>query len=129
MKRKVIRRLIAGVIGAIAIAAAVPVSANAAQYSVFGYLNTGGSLVQYSTFRWHVSGEMSMTLSDNVETYSSFGLRGTDGVQQTPSIRFNRSEIHVRKVWGLATTGNYALNGRMGATTWADNKWEGYIVL
>ncbi|MBW3082308.1 hypothetical protein [Bifidobacterium phasiani] len=124
-----VRRMLACVVGVCAIAMVMPISAQAAQYNVSGYLNTGGYLVQYSTFRWHTSGEMSMTLSDNVETYSQFGLRGTDDVQQTPTIQFKASEINVRKVWGLGSTGSYALNGRMGPRSGADNKWEGKMVL
>jgi len=105
----------------------VPLSAQAATYDVWGQLNTGGALIQYSTFRSHLAGNASLRIYDNVGTYSRFGLRGTDGEQKTSSLQYNGSGGD--QSWGWVATGSYALNGRMGAQRGADNYWAGTLNL
>ena len=75
---------------ALLFAAAVPTSAYAATYDVAGELNTGGHLVQYSTFRSHIEGGASLHIYNNVGTYSRFGLRNTSGSQVQPVQRVGR---------------------------------------
>lgn len=125
--------------GAVAAATAVitlvlPSAAHAATYDVWGTLNTGGALVQYSTFRSHISGGASLRIYDNVGTYSRFGLRDTGGTQVTNSNQYNGSGGDAPFTLasnGSTTipTGSYALNGRMGAQSGADNYWAGTLNL
>lgn len=105
----------------------IPFSASAQTFNVSGTLNTGGSLVQYSTFRSHVAGNASLKVTNNVGTYSRFGLRTSDGVQRTSSLQYNGSGGD--QSWGYLATGSYALNGRMGAKRGADNYWAGLLTL
>lgn len=105
---------------ALLFAAAVPTSAYAATYDVAGELNTGGHLVQYSTFRSHIEGGASLHIYNNVGTYSRFGLRNTSGSQVTNTNQYNGSggdQAFTRASNGSTTipTGSYAINGRMGA--------------
>lgn len=122
----------------IAVVAALisPMAAQAETYDVDGTLNTSGSLVQYSTFRSHVSGSASMKITNNVATYSRFGLRNTSGAQITNSSQFNESggdQPFTLERNGSRTipTGTYALNGRMGEKkgVGADNYWAGQLTL
>lgn len=88
-RRNALRRSSVVVAMAAVIGLAAPLAAQAATYDIYGTLNTGGSLVQYSTFRSHISGGASLRVYDNVGTYSRFGLRNTAGTQITNSNQYN----------------------------------------
>lgn len=115
-------------------------TASAATHDVWGELNTGGYLVQYSTFRSHISGGASLRIYNNTghdnHRYSRFGLRNTSGTQITHTNQYNGSggdQVFRRSSNNSTTipTGDYALNGRMADASGhgCDNVWAGTLVL
>ncbi|NMM92913.1 hypothetical protein [Bifidobacterium oedipodis] len=122
-----VKKVLIGIVAGGALAFGIPASAQAATHDVYGYLNTGGALIQYSTFRSHLAGNASLRVTNNVGTYSRFGLRTTDGVQRTASLQYNGSGGD--QSWGWVASGSYALNGRMGARSGADNYWAGLLTM
>ena len=92
---------------------AAPVSA--ATYNVWGELNTGGHLVQYSTYRTHLSGPAALRIYDNTGCcgvrYSRFGLRDLNDVQITHTVqrRWRRHSVpRVSNNSPTIPTGSYA---------------------
>jgi len=115
---------------------AAPVSA--ATYNVWGELNTGGHLVQYSTYRTHLSGSAALRIYDNTGCcgvrYSRFGLRDLNDVQITHTNQYNGDggDIPFRRASNNSLTiptGSYALNGRMAACSGCDRFWAGILTL
>jgi hypothetical protein len=109
-------------------------AAEAAAYSVYGTLNTGGYLVQYSTYRTHSGGGSSLKVTDNVAGYSRFGLRNTANSQISNSNEYHGTNTLLafkRASNGSLDipTGSYALNGRMAANSGGDNYWAGTLNL
>lgn len=123
MKKSV--EAVTATIAAIIIAFGLPVAAQATE-SVSGILSCDGSLIQYATYRWHNPGTWGMTISDNVSTYSRFGMRNASGLQVTNTIQFNTTGY---KGWGYHSGGAaYAINGRMGPdNTACKSSWSGTL--
>lgn len=135
-KGKVATKLAAIPAAAVLFAVVGGTAAEAASYSVWGTLNTGGYLVQYSTFRTHAGGGSSLKVTDNVAGYSRFGLRNTAGTQISNSNEYTGTGKLI--AFKLASNGSldipkgsYALNGRMAANSGngADNYWAGTLSL
>jgi len=108
-------------------------NAEASGYNISGTLNTGGYLVQYSTYRTHTGGGASLQVTLNVDTYSRFGLRNPSGTQIT-----NSNEYHAKEYLAFTMAsngslvipaGSYAINGRMAAKSGAANSWRGYLTI
>jgi hypothetical protein len=114
-------------------------SATHVRYNLWGTLNTGGYLVQYSTYRWHNSGSAAMEIWNNTGAgglrYSRFGLRNLADVQITHTNQYNGDPggyIPFRRASNNSLTiptAYYALNGRMANCFLCDNYWEGRLEL
>lgn len=130
------------IVGATTVGAVVAFAspASATLIPLTGTLNTSGTLVQYSTYRPHVSGPSEMAISNNTgcadNRFSRFGLRVNDTSQYTNTNQYNGetgSQPFTRASNGSSTigTGSYAINGRMANETGhgCDNSWAGTILL
>lgn len=114
-------------------------------YHLSGSVNHSGSLMQYSTFRYHRLGNPGMQLSywnhgaGWAQQYMRFGLRNSAGTQVTNSIQINPGENYVWKQFtalaGQTMVGNLALNARSADYgAYADDKrytveWVGTLRL
>jgi hypothetical protein len=139
MMRSASRALLLAV-GMAALVLGVANPAAAATYALTGTLNTSGTLVQYSTYRPHISGGASLRVYDNTgcsaNRWSRFGLRINDSSQFTNSNQYNGDggdRVFTRASNGSRTlpTNDYAINGRMANQTGqgCDNYWEGVLTL
>ncbi len=135
-KLKLAAKVAAASVAAALLAVVGATAAEAATYSVYGDLNTGGYLVQYSTYRTHGGGGSSLKITDNVSSYSRFGLRNTSNVQITNSNEYHGTGTLL--AFTLASNGSYdipagsyAINGRMAADSGhgADHHWAGTLSL
>lgn len=126
------RRLLASLVVAAGLVAAAPAAAHADSTYVGGQLNTGGYLVQYSTYRTHTfTGPINLNLTNNTGTYTRLGLRDTSGNQFTNTSQWNApgSQNFVLPS-GSTTIGagkQFAFNGRMGSCWGCDNVWGGTL--
>lgn len=118
--------------GAVAAVLSLATPALADSAYVSGQLNTGGHLVQYSTYRTHTfTGPINLNLNNNTGTYTRLGLRDTSGNQFTNTSQWNApgSQNFVLPS-GSTTIGSgkqFAINGRMGSCFGCDNVWGGTL--
>ena len=122
-----------------ALLGASPALAAQRYYAVSGTLNTGGYLVQYSTFRDHnVLGRAGLDVNNNVGPCGQpirIGLRDLEGDQITASNVYSGTGSGL-KYFSVASSGSlnipinsYALNGRMVECHGAENGWGGNLYL
>ncbi|WP_305788090.1 hypothetical protein [Symbioplanes lichenis] len=126
------RHVLLGGAAALALILGTPGMASANSVQVSGELNTGGSLVQYSTFRTHTfTGPINLNLTDNTGTYTRLGLRNTSGTQFTNTSQWNapgsQNFVLPSGSTTIASGTQFAFNGRMGACTACDRFWGGTL--
>lgn len=96
--------------------------ASAASYSINGTLQCGGALAAYENYRPHSTGGSSIQLTRTDWFWAGngvrFGLRTSNGVQQTQSVEFGEAERSTKsfRTNGGSTSipgGSYAVNARV----------------
>lgn len=100
---------------------------------VGGSLNRDGTLVKFTTKRYHAVGTVTYYIDNNTATYTRLGLRNTAGSQFTDSLQFDG--VNYSQGFRLAGGGSYTIpaqyfyiNGRMGSTWFlGDNTFSGML--
>ena len=140
--RRPLRALAIGVVAGVAAGAALagaPAMAAQTYWPVSGTLNTGGYLVQYSSWRVHdVNGRAGLDVNSQVGSCGQpirLGLRNMLGDQVTASNVYTGTSAGL-KYFTMASSGSttipanyYAFNGRMTACSGADNTWAGQVYI